>query len=359
MREHILALLRKYLPGELRPSGESHVVTKCPFHKGGEERKPSFGINVDLGVFQCLACHETGTVRTLLQKLGLDRSQLDAELQIIQPILEQQAQLHRLERQNQFRNRDPFKADFVLNEPLLGVYDFCPNMLVEDGFDVDILREMEVGYDRTNHRIMYPIRDLYGNLAGFSGGVTPLSAYQYPKYKVYQGRRRGFNGEYIPSDFGKWFDEKYPDYNFGNHDFLWHFDQVYAAVIGVSDPSVTVYVVEGFKACLWMMQSGFKNTVALMGSYISDRQQQMLHRLGCTITLCLDNDNAGQKATLNVGDLLWRPMYGRVKVMPYPKADDGENTQPDDYEPWLLREMVGSSKPYLDYVNSRRNGNSW
>jgi DNA primase len=358
LREHVLALLRRHLPGYLRPSGQSQILTKCPFHKGGEERKPSFSVNVDLGVYHCFTCHETGSIRTLLKKLDLPRAQIDSELAIIQPELERHAQNFKLEKQHSFVNNDPFRADYVLPESLLGVYDWCPTMLVEKGFDQAVLRQMDVGFDRTNFRITYPIRDMYGNLAGFSGGVTPWTAQQMPKYKVYEGRRKGFNNRWIQSDFGEWFDEKHPDYHFENHDFLWNYDEVFASAMAMSDPSYRVYVVEGFKACLWMLQNGFKTTVALMGSYISDRQQQMLHRLGCTVVLCLDNDDAGRRATLRIGDLLWRPLHGRLLVMPY-YEDTFEDSQPDDYEPWALKEMESLSKPYLDYINSRRRGNNW
>ena len=356
MRDHILALLRKHLPATLRPSGQSNVLTKCPFHKGGEERKPSFSINIDLGVFNCFTCHKTGTIRTLMRDLNLPRSTIDSELAVIQPAMERQAQLNKFMKEHAFSNRDPFLAEYILPESLLGVYDWCPQILVDQGFDVGVLKKLDVGYDKRNNRITYPIRDLYGNLAGFSGGVTPWSDQQFPKYKVYEGRRKGFNGKWISSDFGEWFDEKHPDYHFENHDFLWNYDVVFAAVIAAADANTRVYVVEGFKACLWMIQNGFENTVALMGSYISDRQQQMLHRLGCTAVLCLDNDTAGRNATLRIGDLLWRPLYGRVLVMQYPQDAEEEESQPDDYEPWLLKEMERSSKPYLSYINSRRNG---
>jgi DNA primase len=360
MREHVLALLRRHLPAALRPSGQSNILTKCPFHKGGEERKPSFSVNVDLGVFHCFTCHRTGTMRTLLKLLELPRQQIEAELSIIQPAIQRQAELYKLEKANQFVHADPFMVEYKLPESLLGVYDWCPSLLVESGFDPSILKSMDVGFDRVNQRVTYPIRDMYGNLGGFSGGVTPgTTRYREQKYRVYEGRRRGFDGKMLQSDFGDWFDDKHPDYHFENHDFLWNYDEVFAASIAMSDPKTRVYVVEGFKACLWMLQCGYKNTMALMGSYVSDRQQQMLHRLGCTVVLCLDNDEAGRKATLNVGDLLWRPLYGRLLVMPYPQEDWTEETQPDDYEPWALQEMESLSKPFLEYINSRRRGHLW
>lgn len=357
MRDHVLAMLGRYMPGKLKPSGENQIITTCPFHKDGQERKPSLSINVEKGLFQCFTCHEKGTIRDLLRMLHVAESTIESEIKVIQPYLDRQKELFKVERQHSFSLRDPFKTEFVLPESLLGVYEMCPTNLVNDGFKVELLKDMDIGYDRTNNRIMYPLRDMYGNLAGFSGGVTEFTQHQHPKYRVYQGRRKGLDGKYLPSDFGTWFDDDddLKDYRCENHDFLWNFDRVFKRRL--SDPTATVFVVEGFKACLWMIQSGFLNTVALMGSYISDRQQQMLHLLGWQVVLFLDNDQAGMRATEMVGDLLWKPMYGMVKVVPYPEEDF--DTQPDDYEEEAVRQMESQKKTFIEYRNSKRKGYKW
>lgn len=348
MREHVIAVLAKHMPGKLKPSGGTNVLTTCPFHKGGNESTPSFSINVEKGVFHCFTggCGVAGDLKYLLRLLGLPRDMVDAELKSIQPILDEQRALHKFEKENTFSRSDPFRADYVLPEALLGVYEWCPTALVEKGFDQQLLQDMEIGYDKRNERITYPLRDMYGNLAGIVGGSSLL----WPKYKVYQGGRKGMDGRWIHGDFGDWFDKEHPGFRCENHDFLWNYHKVLPRVM--SEKDATVYLAEGYKACMWMIQAGFVNTVALMGSYISDRQQQMLHRLGATIVLCLDNDAPGRKAALKVGDLLWRPMYGRIKVMQYPKDD--VDTQPDDYEPEEVRNMVTSAHSFVDHVNNVR-----
>ena len=360
MRDQVLALLERHLPGPFRPSGANQVLTKCPFHKGGEERKPSFSINLESGIWHCFTCHEPGsehskdggTLRQLLRKLQIPDSTLDAELKIIEPFLERKQKANRVERRNFFNDRDPFLSETVIGDSLLGVYHFCPTKLVNDGFSPALLEEYEIGYDRDANRIMYPVRDMYGNLAGFVGGVTELTQQQEPKYKVYQSRRFDeVRKQWIPGDYSIRFDQMYPEYQFENHNFLWNFHKVYQRFQTVSDPNATVFVVEGFKACLWMIQSGFINTVALMGTSISDRQQRMLHRLGCTVALFLDNDRAGINATFRVGDLLWRPMYGRVQVVPYPAEDF--DTQPDDYETDAVHTIVGRRQSFPDYLKEK------
>lgn len=364
MREQVLALFQRHLPGKLRPSGQGNYLTTCPFHKGGQEKTPSFSVNPDKGVFHCFTCHESGPIKRLLRLLGMDRAGIDAATKSVEKFLETNAENSRLQRRNVFVNRDPFKASPELPEVLLAVYDAPVPSLVADGFDPALLASFDIGFDRRNNRITYPLRDLYGNLAGISGGAVQKGV--NPKYKVYQGTRFDSSRRRIEGDFGPEFDQEFPGYVCENHKYLWNYDRVYPRIISSSDPSSKVIIVEGFKACLWLQQAGFWNTVALMGSYISDNQQRMLHRLGCPIVLFLDNDKAGREGTLRVGDLLWRPMHGKVEVAPYPHNDvmDSINdpdmkTQPDDYEIDAVRTFVASAVPFVTHFNYMRRLIPW
>jgi DNA primase len=359
MREHVLSLLERYLPGSIRAGAGGNVMLRCPFHKGGEEKRPSFGVNTDLGLFHCFTCHVAGDVRYLLKLLGLSRSQIDAEVAVIKPALEANYRKKEFEKEFFFSNTDPFRAKWVLPEVLLGVYDWCPAKLLEDGFAMDLLRDFEVGFDRVHNRITFPIRDMYGDLAGISGGRTLPN--QEPKYKVYQG---GYRDEkqhkWVTGDFGEWFDEQFPGFKCENHNFIWNYHRVLPRAMGtLSGDADRVFVVEGFKACLWMVQCGYLNTVALMGSSISETQQRMLHRLGGKVMLLFDNDDAGRSATRRVGKLLWEPLHGKVEVVPYPQGDvhdslvGQENTQPDDYEAEGIHEMVKNSLPLNIYLRGK------
>lgn len=343
MREYVLELVSQFLPGPFKRSGE-YIVCKCPFHKGGNERTASFGVHLEKGVFNCFSCHESGDLRRLLRLLGTPREQVDSILDPIKKDLQRSKELYEQTKQHFFLDTDPFKATFVLPEDLPAIFDWMPVSLVEKGFDPKLLQDMEIGFDRKNNRIMYPIRDMYGALAGYSGGATLQD--QIPKYKVYQGGHKK-GSLWCPSDYGDWFDEKFPGYKFENHHFLWNFNRVFPRVIDVEEGNDTIFIVEGFKACLWMIQAGFINTIALMGSSISERQQRMLHRLGGDVVLCLDNDDAGRRATEKVGSVLWEPLHGKVFVMKYPKEHEFLKTQPDNYQPDVLYQMMQHAEQFV------------
>lgn len=342
-------ILRKYLPGPLKTSGSNNLVTKCPFHKNGQEAHPSFLINLTRGTFRCFTgyCSESGSIEQLLVKLGVSPSIAKAELKDLEFNLEGGKQFRKLVFNNQFKAGDPYRAKIILPEVLLAAYDFPPTEIMQDGFTDETISHFQVGYDIRQHRITYPIRDMYGNLAGMSSRSTALSKDTESRYRVYQGSFTDVQGNRRGGDYGNWFNEQFPGYAFNNHDFLWHFDKVWKDVrAGVPYPFVIV--VEGFKACMWVRQCGFNNVVALMGSKISWEQRLLLQKLALPACLMLDNNLAGREGSIKVGSLLWKQLYGRVFTVSYPEEDKETSTQPDDYDKDTISWMLQNNKRFTD-----------
>lgn len=334
MRDYVLDIISRYVDDRFKKSGDGQIVLRCPFHKGGQERKPSFSVNVEEGLFHCFTCHESGNIPMLLRLLGLSPHQIDAEIAPFKNQLLRARDLQRLKRQNAGKYNDPFRAHTVLSEAIIDGFNWCPTQLTNAGFSWQWLQHLQIGVDRRGNRITYPIRDIYGNLAGFSGGAT--MAGQFPKYKVYKGRRKSDAGIVIPSDYGEWFDDEYPGYEFQNHDYLWNYDKVYPRLFFGKEVQQLI-VVEGFKAAIWLLQHGYRNTVALMGAYLSEKQKQLLLRVDAEIILFLDNDEAGQEATQKIGNSLLR-----VKPTVWTATYENQHLgcSPDDLDSHFLNQSI-------------------
>jgi DNA primase len=332
----VLELFRRNLPGRLRQGAGGNYLTTCPFHKDGHEGTPSFSVNAEKGVWHCFTggCPSGGGggIGKMLEMLGKPRSAVEAELAVVRPVLEQAERIGKSRILNfNAANPDPFAADFVLPEACLGVYLRRPEALLARGFDEGVLFRAGVGVDPESGRTTYPVRDVHGALAGVVGGAA--GPHHEPKYLVY-GRK----------EFGEWVGELYPVYECKKGRFLWNLSPG-----GVGYKSIIV--VEGYKACLWLVQNGFPNTVALMGSAISEEQQRLLHRTGASVVLFLDNDRAGRGATLRVGELLWAPMYGKVTVAQYPARCAG-GEQPDDLGPGDVARALSGAVQYTQHLRS-------
>jgi DNA primase len=346
MRDYVLGIIRRYVDERIKRSGDGQILVRCPFHKGGQERKPSFSVNVEEGLFHCFACHESGTIPMLLRQIGLPSHRIDAEVAPFKDQLKMAREIKKLRREAEYRVRDPFRAHTIIIEAICDGFDWCPTRLTQAGFSWQWLQYLQIGVDRRNHRITYPIRDIYGNLAGFSGGA--VMAGQYPKYKVYKGRHKNFSGVVIPSDYGEWFDEEYPEYEFRNHDYLWNFDRVYPRLL-YSQEVQPLIVVEGFKACIWLLQHGYRNTVALMGSVMSRKQHQLLLRTDCQIILFLDNDQPGQEGTYKIGNTLLR---ARPTVWTATYEKQHTDCSPDDLDSHFLRNAISGATRFRRQIRN-------
>lgn len=298
---------------------EGFVAAACPFHKGGQERRPSFWINRLNGEWGCFACAEHGSnLKSLMQALGFKSRKLEV---VIEEAVRDAKQNRNIEKA---RRRKKAKAEFrgvhVLPDALLGVYDWTPVKLIEEGFDEEILIAHDIGFDRERERITFPIRDLYGNLIGISGRTVKLDG--YPKYKVYEGVTEK-DGIKASGELGEWF----PDYtNEGIRDHLWRANFVFKDIY--EDRSKQLIVVEGYKAAMWLVQQGWFNVVALMGSRMSYAQQRLVCRMGTETWIFLDNNEAGISGTETIQDRLGSTTFP-VYLCQYP-SDYDEDCQPSD-----------------------------
>ncbi len=343
----VLELVQRYISPRYKFSN-NNIGIKCPFHKDGNERRESFFISNDTGLFYCHTGKVSGTISRLLNDLGISKHIIDIETEDIRKLEVENRKNKLIEKELSFRT-NPYKADPVLSETILLNYKCDFNPLPQ--FESKWVNYMEIGYDKKLNRITYPIRDIYGSLAGISGGrVNPEDE---PKYLVYRGGYRDIFGKWIYSNFGLWFDEEYPYYSFKKTNTLWNYDRVYARLYHSREDS-ELYIVEGFKACIWMLQNGFLNTIALMGSTMSERQYNLLTRLNTPITLFLDNDKAGIMGTKIIATALYKT--NKVKVVRYP---DGK-AQPDSFTSDELkaaintREVIGLDK-IISFRNSLKN----
>lgn len=348
MIDRVLDIVERYVDTRIKKSGDGQILVRCPFHKGGMERKPSFSVSLNKGLFNCFTCHESGTIATLLTMLGHPPSVVEREVGPLRDEIKRNLENLKLKKQAQYQTSNPFRAPVVLPESMISAFDWLPVQLQQQGFDPAWLQWLRIGVDMKNQRITYPVRDIYGNLAGFVGGRTRPD--QEPKYKVYRGRMKTFDGRVIPSEYGLWFDEEYPTYDFQNHEYLWNYHNVYPRALHSQEVS-QIIIVEGFKACIWMLQNGYRDTVALMGSKMSARQKELLLRVNARIVLFLDNNAPGQDGALKAG-LNLQQAIPEVYVARYPDRADSE-CQPDWLDSVELQQAINNATQFRIWKRGR------
>ena len=299
----------------------------CPFH---DDSNPSMCVSREKQIYTCFSCHATGNVYTFLmnyehidfrealrylgEKVGVNVSSVN--------VAKKTTKFDKLyEAYN-------FAVKYYQNNLSAAVGKEARSYLSKRGINEEAIKEFEIGlslesrddltklleskkyelstlnriglssddHDIYNDRIMFPLYDVFGQVVGFSGRI------------------------YKDVDQNKYLNTKETDI-FKKGEMLYH----YHIAREECRLKKSVIVMEGFMDVIRASIVGVKNTVALMGTALTNNQFNLIKRLSNNIILCLDGDDPGVKAMLSIGEhLLDQGVEVRVVVLP-------DNDDPDSF----------------------------
>ncbi len=279
--ERILAVLTEVGRGKPKKVGGDNVSIRCPFH---DDSDPSFCMNVSNGLFICYGCDVTGNFRKFLSMLGHSSEYIAHHYGVTLKNLAANAPPPK----DLSRPEVVMEVNKHIDNDLLGLFHFCPESLLKEGFTPETLQAFGVGVDKQHSRITFPLRDVEGNLVGISGRAMLID--QEPRYKVYREEYRTWG---------------LPPYETDKGNLLWNAHTMFDRLQRENGRPV-VTVVEGFKAVMWLTQAGIPNVVGLMTKRMSKTQEWILQRMGAEYVLMLDNDKAGIEGTIKVTDAIYK-----------------------------------------------------
>ena len=313
---------------DLRRQG-ARWVGLCPFH---EERTPSFSVDAQEKLYHCFGCGVGGDViKFVEEKEGLgfaesvellaDRYGVELQRDAEDPRAEARRQQRRrleelLSRTAVFyvsylwESKEGEKARRYLNSRGLGEdvlrsfgVGFAPSAWDQvltrgqrAGYRLEELRGVGLvqrgkgggDYDRFRSRVMFPIRDRRGRVAGFGGRAMRSD----------QGAKYVNTAE---TDF------------FHKSRMLYGIDLAKAAIAKAE----RAVVVEGYTDVLALHQADIVQAVGVMGTAVTDEQVAALSGMVEEVVMALDADSAGQEAMLRVQRVAaGRKMRIRVAQMP-------------------------------------------
>ena len=311
-RLDIVEVISQRVP--LQRSGKSYKAN-CPFH---QEKTPSFHVFPDRQSWRCFGACATGgdvlsfvmraeslefgeALRQLAQQTGvtLPRQGQSPQNEAAHKINEDtRAFFQRTLASAQGASAREYLAQRGLDKQAIETFavglspsdgESLKNHLVREGYSPEELASAGVvrtGDDGVAHdlfrgRLMFPIRDSHGNLVGF--GARSLD---------------GSEPKYLNSPQGPMFDKSR---------LLYAMDRARTDVRREG-----AVIVEGYMDAIAAHQAGFKNVVAQMGTALTEFQVDEIRRLTGKMTMALDQDAAGQAATLRSLDVVQQNF--RVKV---------------------------------------------
>lgn len=336
----------------------------CPFH---QEKTPSFRVDDERGHYYCFGCQASGdaiawlqassnagfpeAVEMLAREAGMKMPALDPKskekadrLSHLVGIVEQAQSFFRLQlnaargaRARKYLEQRGITSDTA---DLFGI-GYAPNgrsllsrhlagkgVSLEDLVETGLVFEPDDGkshYDRFRDRIMFPIRDPRGRCIAFGGrSLDPRAPAKYmnsPASPVFDKGRTLFNLAPARSALGS---------------------------------SGQLIVVEGYMDVVALVSAGIRNTVAPLGTSITEKQLCAMWRICPEPVITLDGDEAGHRAAMRLIDLAL-PLLEAGRSLRFVMMPDGKD--PDD----LVRErgadamraLLVDSRPMVDLLWQR------
>lgn len=283
-----------------RNNGEN-IQTNCPFHKNGQERKPSFGVNGEIDKCHCFSCGWAGTIEEMISELygyqddgkfgkrWLIKRFNTVEIETRPNIMEGLNVRNNVRNINVYssninRNYDSNDNTRYITEEELDKYRYIHPYLYERGLTDEIIERFDIGYDRERKEITFPVRDIEGRCVFIAGRSTERKFFRLPK---------GMDKPIYCSHL----------FRYGTY--------------------TRAYITESFLNCLTCWKYN-KPAMAMIGTG-NQKQYEILNKLPVReYILAFDPDEAGRKAT----ERFRKNVHGKIiKELVYPDNRDINDLQ--------------------------------
>ena len=307
-RANIVEVIKSYV--NLESHGKNYFGV-CPFH---DDHSPSMSVSPDKQIYKCFVCGATGNVfnfvenylgisfleavKIVADKIGenfvIRENKTDTKNQKYYDIMNLATMFY----QNNLRTKAGSEArkylhDRGLNDEIIKdfgiglalpendvLYKLLSSKKInkKDMDELGLVADSERGtYDLFRNRIIFPLFSPTGKVNGFSGRIYNTES----------------NSKYINTRETIIFKKRENLYN-------------YHLASPVARREKFIVMCEGFMDAIRIYSVGIKNVIATMGTALAKEQVDLLKRLGVKVIIVMDNDNAGELATISVGQSLMK-----------------------------------------------------
>lgn len=344
-RVNILDVVSQYV--KLRKAGRNFVGL-CPFHK---EKTPSFSVSVEKQIFYCFGCHEGGNAVAFLAKY--ERSTFQEALEGLATQLGIETRKRMGPRQTPvFDALSRLAAYYQENLKRSGQ---ALKYLADRGIGKQVIDEFRLGYsERTNHRADFAKRLGVPLDMLFSSGILKMREGGGETYDIFRGRVVipifdangkvvGFGGRALMKDAVPKYINSPESSVFSKRSLLYGLDKA-KREIAEKDEAI---IVEGYFDLIALHAAGVRNSVATLGTSVTEEQISRLRNHTENITLMLDGDEAGVKSALRlIGLFAEMGVNGSMVVLP--DGHDPDSLLRKEGLPGFLR-ATEDKRPLLDY----------
>lgn len=349
----ITEVIGHYIP--LVKKGKGYTAL-CPFH---DDHDPSLSISDDKQIYKCFVCGNGGNVFNFVmnfKKISFIESVKEVADIVGKPIdIDVSSTPKKVDKNQKYYdllNSYIDEANYLLTATKAG--EEAKKYLFNRGIDSKIIDKFNLGFNPSDDfmykylhenkfndedilttgiarltdrgirdvfysRILFPIHDKNGNPIAFSARVFDGSS----------------DSKYINTG-------ETLIYTKGDNLYNYHRAKDSAKKIG------ELIVCEGTMDCIAFDRAGIENSVAMLGTALTNKQLELLKSLSKNIILSFDGDKAGQAANIKNGELALK--YGlNVNVI-----DNNTGLDPDEiigkHGAKVLKDLSNKRLSYIDYA---------
>jgi DNA primase len=340
----IVEIVKEYFPN-IKRRGRNYFI-HCPFHS---ERTASFSISPDKKIVHCFGCGYNGDIIKFVQDIE-HISYIDAVEKIAKKI--------NFKLEYSFVDEEKYNEKKVLLEVLNEISLLYHEILLKDkvafkarkylasrGIKPQTIEKFRIGfapegnYLTTNFK-KYDLSTLYK--AGVINFYQPenekdvTKKYDHP-YDYFQGRIIfpvynisgqviSFGGRILPDSTP--LSKNVPSYLNGPETLVFSKGNNLYGLFQGKDEIVkkqVVNIVEGYMDVLVLHQENFSNTVAPLGTALTETQVRILKRFTENVCIIFDPDQSGRNATISAAETIYKcDMFPQTVLLP-------QEMDPDEY----------------------------
>lgn len=353
----IVEVVRGYL--KLEKAGQNWKA-RCPFHN---EKTASFFVSPARQSYHCFGCNRGGDLINFVEEIeGLDfisslkmlADRAGVQLESLRPQTQNSSETNERELLSRVLEsaRDYYAGELQANHVALdylrlrgltpetitsfqlglapdGWQNLCQflqnkrfseSVMIKSGLALRSEKNNSI-YDRFRSRIMFPISDQNGRVAGFSG-------------RIFGPETEKSGGKYVNSP-------ETPLYSKSR--ILYGYDKAKVAIRRENQ----CVVVEGQMDLLLSHQAGFGNTVAVSGTALTAEQLALIKRLTDNLVMAFDGDEAGVSAASRSINLALSAGFN-VRLVAMPEKKDPAELILEDKKLW--QELLENAKLVIDFL---------
>ena len=322
---NIVDVISSYIP--LTPRGKNYFGV-CPFH---DDNNPSMSVSPSRQIYKCFSCGATGTVfKFIMDYENISFLEAVKKVADIGGVSVNIGKIKKKQTHTELHQIYDLSLKFYINNLNTPSGKEAREYLKKRNINEDIIKEFQIGlslkqgalskilidkfkpdevlksglvgkndygyYDLFYDRIMFPLYDLDGNPVAYSGRI------------------------YNREDNSKYFNTRETEI-FKKGELIYN----YHRAKDIARQKNQIIIMEGFMDVIRAYTVGIKNTIAMMGTAVTDAQAHLIKRMAKDIILCFDGDEAGAKATMScLNELLKLGVTPKIVRLE-------DNLDPDEY----------------------------